>query len=153
MSTAGSHCQRSSWPVSRILYPCQTRAVVIYLGEPLLIRSRDLPECQSGRATPMSLPNRYDCVLRQSNDSASHPLCLTLLPVGFTEPVAFLLLLVVSYTTVSPSPAKSPSSSRQYTSLLHFPSGYPARPLTGTVLYGVRTFLDLAYQAATTRPA
>jgi hypothetical protein len=33
-------------------------------------------------------------------------------------------------------------SGRQYTSLLHLPSGYPARLLTGTVLYGVRTFLS-----------
>lgn len=31
---------------------------------------------------------------------------------------------------------------RQYASLLHFPSGYPARLLAGTVLYGVRTFLS-----------
>ncbi len=127
--------------------------MVIYLGEPLLVRSRDLPECQSGRATPMSLPERYDCVFTQSNDPAYHSLCLTLLPVGFAEPAASLPLLVVSYTTVSPSPAKSHSSSRQYASLLHFPSGYPARPLAGTVLCGVRTFLDLANQAATTRPA
>ena len=29
----------------------------------------------------------------------------------------------------------------QYTSLLHLPSGRPARPLAGTLPYGVRTFL------------
>jgi len=87
------------------------------------------------------------------NDLADQPLCLILLPVGFADPAASLQLLVVSYTTVSPSPAKSQSPGRQSASLLHFPSGYPARPLAGTVLSGVRTFLDLENQAATTRPA
>jgi hypothetical protein len=69
--------------------------------------------------------------------------CLTLLPVGFAEPATSLPLLVVSYTTVSPSPAGSTTPDQQYASLLHFPSGRPARPLAGTVLCGVRTFLDL----------
>ena len=82
-----------------------------------------------------------------------HPPCLTLLPVGFAEPATSLPLLVVSYTTVSPSPAVDRSLGRYYTSLLHFPSGYPARLLAGTVLCGVRTFLDLFLQAAITRPA
>ena len=31
---------------------------------------------------------------------------------------------------------------RQYASLLHLPSSHPARPLAGTMLCGVRTFLD-----------
>ncbi len=33
-------------------------------------------------------------------------------------------------------------SRQQYTSLLHYPSGRPARPLAGAMLYGVRTFLN-----------
>ena len=132
---------------------CIPRVVVIYLGEPLLIRSRDLPECQSGRATPMSSHDRYCRAFAQQNGRACHPLCLTLLPAGFSDPAASLPLLVVSYTTVSPSPTKSHSPGRQYASLLHFPSGFPARPLAGTVLCGVRTFLDLDNQAATTQPA
>lgn len=31
----------------------------------------------------------------------------------------------------------------QYTSLLHLPSGHPVRPLAGTMLCGVRTFLNI----------
>ncbi len=78
------------------------------------------------------------------------PSYLTLLPVGFAEPATLLSLLVVSYTTVSPSPVGSTTSDRQYASLLHFPSGRPARPLAGTVLCGVRTFLSSPKQTATT---
>ena len=37
-------------------------------------------------------------------------------------------------------------------SLLHLPSGRPARPLAGTVLWGVRTFLDPATRSRD-RPA
>jgi hypothetical protein len=48
---------------------------------------------------------------------------------------------------------QSSRPNRQYASLLHFPSGRPARPLAGTMLCGVRTFLDLPEQAATTRSA
>ena len=87
--------------------------------------------------------------MRQAEADA--PSCLTLLPVGFAKPATLLPLLVVSYTTVSPSPAGSTTSDRQYASLLHFPSGRPARPLAGTVLCGVRTFLSLPKQTATTR--
>jgi len=43
---------------------------------------------------------------------------------------------VVSYTAVSPSPL-----TRQYPSLLHFPSGCPAWLLASTAPYGGRTFL------------
>jgi hypothetical protein len=38
-------------------------------------------------------------------------------------------------------------SGRHYASLLHLPSGRPARPLAGTVLFGVRTFLSAAFAA------
>jgi len=64
--------------------------------------------------------------------------------VGFAWPRTLLPLPVVSYTTVSPSPTKGAAAAFawQYTSLLHLPSGYPARPLAGTVLSGVRTFLS-----------
>ena len=80
----------------------------------------------------------------------NHPsFCLALLPVGFAWPATLLPLPVVSYTTVSPSLAAAETAAEQYTSLLHLPSGRPARLLAGTVLYGVRTFLSSAARRPT----
>jgi len=67
---------------------------VIPLGRPLLGASSDLPESRRG-----------------SNQSATargrDALCLTLLQVGFTEPIESPRLLVRSYRTVSPLPRSS----------------------------------------------
>ena len=71
----------------------------------------------------------------------THTFCLTLLLVGFAWPATLLPPPVVSYTTVSPSPQSL--NSEGISSLLHLPSGFPARPLAGTMLFGVRTFLSL----------
>ena len=65
--------------------------------------------------------------------------CLALLLVGVAWPLALLPAPVVSYTTFSPSPALTPALClcgpiRQVA---------PPRELPGTMLYGVRTFLDL----------
>ena len=64
--------------------------------------------------------------------------CLALLLVGVAWPLALLPAPVVSYTTFSPSPALTPALClcgpiRQVA---------PPRELPGTMLYGVRTFLD-----------
>ena len=64
----------------------------------------------------------------------------TLLRVGFTEPPRSPGVLVVSYTTVSPSPPIR--GSEAVCSLWHCPAGRPGLPLTTTLPCGVRTFLD-----------
>ena len=102
-------------------------AGIIYLGVLLLAPSCSLPGRQMGRAAPSP--------------------CLALLLVWFAWPATLLPPPVVSYTAVSPSPivssAKNASKQfRQYSSLLHLPSGHPARLLAGTMPYGVRTFLS-----------
>ena len=61
-----------------------------------------------------------------------------LLRVGFTEPARSPVPLVRSYRTVSPLPTSRPA----VCSLWHCPAGHPGLPLTTTLLYGVRTFLD-----------
>ena len=113
----GGASKGASSRVSRIL-----SWTIIYLGSPL--------------------PNDLK---RPTRDVAGGPPCpcSTLLRMGFAKPPRSPGPLVVSYTTVSPSPATGLNPWRQYTSLLHFPAGHPARPLAGTVLFGVRTFLDL----------
>ncbi len=77
---------------------------------------------------------------------------LTLLRVGFTEPIRSPGPLVVSYTTVSPlplrgldaRPARRPSHVDLGTavcSLWHFPAGHPGWLLATTLPCGARTFL------------
>ncbi len=102
--------------------------MIISLGEPLLGHSS-------------SLPGRIDKTSRLVPVKDRTPPCLTLLPVRFAWPKTLLPPPVVSYTTVSPSPPV-PKHPGQCTSLLHLLSGRPARPLAGTVPYGVRTFLE-----------
>ncbi len=62
---------------------------------------------------------------------------LTLLRVGFTEPVRSPGPLVVSYTTVSPLPFRGTA----VCSLWHFPAGHPGWLLATTLPCGARTFL------------
>ena len=120
--------------------PAITRVAIIYLGESLLARSRDLPGCQVERATPWS---------RQARPS----ILLDLAPGGVCQAKDISAnagsLLHYRFTLTG---LQHQVFDRQYTSLLHFPSGRPARPLAGTVLYGVRTFLDLRIQTAIAQP-
>jgi hypothetical protein len=74
---------------------------------------------------------------------------LTLLRVGFTEPPGSPRALVVSYTTVSPLPARTPA----VCSLWHCPAGHPGLPLATTLPCGARTFLDCAVMRRRGRPA
>ena len=63
----------------------------------------------------------------------------TLLRVGFTEPSRSPGMLVVSYTTVSPSPTGRTRSA--VCSLWHCPAGHPGSLLATTLPCGARTFL------------
>lgn len=83
--------RRTSWLVSRILYPGGTGVAAIHLGLPSPAGSSGLP-AGIGRAALERLRRRPTDVL------------LTLLRVGFTEPSRSPEMLVVSYTTVSPLP-------------------------------------------------
>src|SRR5205823_6168917 len=74
---------------------------------------------------------------------------LTLLRVGFTEPPGSPRALVVSYTTVSPLPARTPA----VCSLWHCPAGHPGLPLATTLPFGARTFLGSAVRRRRGRPA
>jgi hypothetical protein len=111
--------------------PVYTQVVIIYLGELSLTRSRDLPGCRTERATPLSRKTRQFTLL----DLAPGGVCRS---KGITALAGSLLHY--RFTLAGDEPGVL---IRQYTSLLHFPSGCPARPLAGTVLLGVRTFLDL----------
>ena len=79
---------------------------------------------------------------------------LTLLRVGFTEPLESPRALVVSYTTVSPLP---PGMSREAVCFLwHYPAGRPGSALPTTLPFGARTFLGArgaTSPVATARPA
>jgi len=68
-----------------------------------------------------------------------------LLPMGFAKPRPLLSALVVSYTTVSPSP---PPQRWHYASLLHFPSAYAAHLLDGIVALWRADFPQRARPAA-----
>jgi len=84
-----------SRPVSRVLFPDHVAGVgatTIHLGPPLPTASSVLPVRSGGQP------------------SNTH--CLDLLLVGFTEPVRSPGPLVVSYTTLSPSP-RPPKRSRR----------------------------------------
>lgn len=61
-------------------------------------------------------------------------------------------MLVRSYRTLSPLPPDDNHQEAVYF-LLHLPSGCPGLPLTTSVLYGVRTFLDDGLHSITDDPA
>jgi len=48
--------------------------------------------------------------------------------------------------------ARTPKGPLAVSSLWHFPSGYPAQPLAGTLPYGARTFLTRKGSAFQARP-
>ena len=74
---------------------------------------------------------------------------LTLLRVGFAEPPRSPEALVVSYTTVSPLPDRSPA----VCFLWHCPAGHPGLPLATTLPCGARTFLGGRKTHRRDRPA
>ena len=103
-----------------------TRSATIHLGLPLPTASCGLPVSSGG---PPS-----------NAHARSELLFLTLLQVGFTEPLRSPGTLVVSYTTVSPLP--SCRSTAAVCSLWHCPAGHPGWVLPTTLPCGARTFLD-----------
>ena len=108
--------------------------VIISLGLSLLAASCSLPGRQTERAIPYSVTS----LKGQSKNSA----LLGLAPDGvcpasdITAAAGGLLHRRFTLTVRQ-------YAGRQYASLLHLPSGFPARLLAGIVLYGVRTFLSL----------
>src|SRR5205807_2843518 len=95
-----------------------------HLGRPLLNGSSDLPGSSKGRAAP---PPLFGLAPRG------------VYPAGGITPAA-----VRSYRTISPLPGMNPKRTNQAVYFLwHFPSSPcgPARPLTGTLPCGDRTFL------------
>ena len=74
------------------------------------------------RPTRESMAGRTDPLGGTGGDAASpaHAPCLTLLPVGFTEPGRSPGLLVSSYLTVSPLP-RGPKPARRFTFCCTFP--------------------------------
>ena len=109
--------------------------VIISLGLSLLAASCSLPGRQTERAIPYSVTS----LKGQSKNSV----LLGLAPDGvcpasdITATAGGLLHHRFTLTDRRVPP------DRQYASLLHLPSGFPARLLAGIVLYGVRTFLSL----------
>ncbi|GAA4362020.1 hypothetical protein GCM10023145_39500 [Angustibacter luteus] len=113
---------RTSQPIRRVLSPpavTHERVATIHLGVLLPARSSGLPGSSGG--PPSIAP------------------CLTLLRVGFTEPPPSPGVLVVSYTTVSPLPARQ--AGLAVSSLWHCPAGHPGWALPTTLPCGARTFL------------
>ena len=87
-----------SRPVSRVLFPGasrRSRSATIHLGVPSPTRSSGQPAGSGGPPSNACAPSAL------TGDGFS-----TLLRVGFTEPPRSPGALVVSYTTVSPSPAR-----------------------------------------------
>ena len=106
---------------------------IISLGLPLLATSCNLPGHLTERAAPRPSPILTD---------RSTTFALLGLAPGGVCPAGDIAaaaggLLHHRFTLTCRIP-----SGRQCASLLHLPSGYPARPLAGTVLFGVRTFLS-----------
>jgi hypothetical protein len=93
----------------------------IHLRRPLPAASSDLPVCSGG--------------------PPSHAHCLILLRVGFAEPHRSPGTLVVSYTTLSPSPPPCRGTGEAVCFLWHFPAGHPGSVLPTTLPCGARTFL------------
>jgi hypothetical protein len=73
---------------------------------------------------------------------AAHFPRLTLLRVGFTEPLRSPSVLVRSYRTLSPLPVRARGPPSAVSFLWHCPAGHPDWPLASTLLCGVPTFLD-----------
>ena len=113
--------------------------MIIHLDALFLMRSSDLPGCQSERATPLTVMPQPSILLDLAPGGVCRASAITAAAGGLLHH-----RFTLAYSGITPD--------RQCTSLLHFPSGHPARPLAGTVLYGVRTFLDLVTQTAITRP-
>ena len=84
-----------------------------------------------------------------SGGQPSNAPCLTLLRVGFTEPLRSPGALVVSYTTVSPLPPVR--TAEAVCSLWHCPAGHPGWVLPTTLPCGARTFLGSG-RSRSTRP-
>ncbi len=103
------------------------------------MRSSSLPGCLTERATPLTVIPRPSILLDLAPGGVCRANAITVAAGGLLHHRFTLARLGIT-------------PDWQCTSLLHFPSGHPARPLAGTVLYGVRTFLDLVSQAAITRP-
>ena len=129
----------TSWSVSRVLFPGasrRSRSATIHLGGPLPARSSGSPAGSGG-------PPSNACAHPTGAVGAVRTLS-TLLRVGFTEPHRSPGTLVVSYTTVSPSPA-APDPKAQFPQavcfLWHFPAAHAGLPLTTTLPCGARTFL------------
>ena len=93
--------------------------MIIYLGLPLLTTSCNLPEHTSGTRCPFVLLGLAPDGVYLADD--------------ITTATGGLLHHRFTLTRLR----------GQYTSLLHFPAGRPARPLAGIVRCGVRTFLTL----------
>jgi len=108
-----------------------SEVAVIHLGLPLPTGSSGLP-ADIGRAV-LNRPRRY---------RLSAGTLLALLRVGFTEPPRSPGVLVGSYPTVSPLPARRPKpADRAVCFLWHYPAGRPGLPLATTLPCGARTFL------------
>lgn len=96
---SGRQCAPRSWTV-----PAKTKVLIVFkptykphsVDEPKLARRSSLlrPHCCGRHA------------VYPARDGPPHCACLTLLPTGFAQPRSSLTALVVSYTTVSPSPAR-----------------------------------------------
>ena len=101
--------------VSRVLSATHEGGeMIISLGNRLLDSSSSLPGSR-WRAGP----TRWE-PWRQCRQASAHAPCLTLLPVGFTEPSRSPGLLVSSYLTVSPLP-HGPKSARRFAFCCTFP--------------------------------
>ena len=119
-----------SRPIRRVLFRvpvASDAATAIHLGRPLLTGSSALPAHSTGPVSSVR--------------------CLGLLRVGFTEPPQSPGALVVSYTTVSPLPAK-----QAVCFLWHCPAGHPGWLLATTLPCGARTFLGRISPDATAWP-
>ena len=106
---------------------------IISLGLPLLVTSCNLPGHLTERAAPQPSP-----IL--ANRSTTFAL-LGLAPGGVC-PAGDITAAAGGLLHHRFTLACRIKTGRQYASLLHLPSSYPARPLAGTVLFGVRTFLS-----------
>src|SRR5690625_4716305 len=116
-----------SRPIRRILSPePEFPGAAIHLGPALPQASSGLPGDSGG------LPSNVSC--------------MALLRMGFAEPHRSPGVLVVSYTTLSPSPHRSAA----VCFLWHFPAGHPGWALPTILPCGVRTFLGT--DLSVTRP-
>ncbi len=124
-------------PISRVL-----SGAVIYLERRLPAASSGLPGARTGRAAPARS-------------------CLALLPVGVAWPPVSPRAPVVSYTTFSPSPARSPGPAvcfsvalfRRVTPPGRYPAPCPVEPgLSSPRVAGRDRLADLGTVVIITRP-